>query len=42
MRTIEENTNLNNQKCIQFKERKNELFYIIIQNEGAGCNSEVF
>jgi len=40
MRTIEEKTMLNDKKCIQFKERKNEPDYIIFQ-DGKECGSSV-
>jgi len=39
MKMIEEKTMLNDKKCIEFKERKNEADYIIIQDGtyGASC-----
>jgi hypothetical protein len=40
MKTIEEKTKLSDKKCIQFKERKNESDYVIIQ-DGIGCSSMV-
>ncbi len=40
MKTIEEKTKLSDKKCIQFKERKNESDYVIIQ-DGNGCSSMV-